>query len=167
MPLSTNQKGAIAETCITAAAVRLGMQVYRPVVEGGRYDLILDTGGRLIRTQCKWAKRCEGVVVVRTRTSRHTPRGYVRATYSSAEVDGIAAYCDDNGECYFIPIDLVHGRVSVSLRLAPARNNQMVLVHWAADYRLGAIAQLGERLTGSQEVGGSNPPSSTTEGPLP
>jgi hypothetical protein len=78
----------------------------------------------------------------------------------------VAAYCHDNGECYFVPIELAHGRVSVSLRLTPARNNQTVLVHWAADYRLGAIAQLGERLTGSQEVGGSNPPSSTTEGPL-
>ena len=165
--LTTNQKGAIAETRIVAAAVALGMQVYRPVVEGGRYDLVLDAGGRLIRTQCKWANRCGDVVVVRTRTSRHTPRGYVRATYSTADVDGVAAYCDDTGDCYFVPIQLVQGRVSVSLRLLPARNNQKVLVHWAADYRLGAIAQLGERLTGSQEVGGSNPPSSTPEGPLP
>ena len=159
--LTTNQKGAIAETQIVAAAVELGIQVYRPVVEGGRYDLILDAGGRLVRTQCKWANRCGSVVIVRTRTPRHTPRGYIRATYSTAEVDGVAAYCRETAECYFIPIGLVDGRVSISLRLVPARNNQKVLVHWAADYRLGAIAQLGERLTGSQEVGGSNPPSST------
>ncbi len=30
------------------------------------------------------------------------------------------------------------------------------------DFTFGAIAQLGERLTGSQEVGGSSPPGSTT-----
>jgi hypothetical protein len=38
--LNTNQKGAIAETAITAAATRLGIEVYRPVADGGRFDLI-------------------------------------------------------------------------------------------------------------------------------
>ena len=38
--LTTNQKGAIAETAITAEAVRLGIEVYRPVAEHGRYDMI-------------------------------------------------------------------------------------------------------------------------------
>jgi hypothetical protein len=34
--LTTDQKGNIAETAITAAAVRLGVDVYRPVGEGVR-----------------------------------------------------------------------------------------------------------------------------------
>ena len=38
--LTTNQKGAIAEMKIAVAAIDLGLEVYRPVVEGGRYDLI-------------------------------------------------------------------------------------------------------------------------------
>ena len=38
--LSTDQKGAIAESEITAAAIRLGIDVYRPLQEGGRYDLV-------------------------------------------------------------------------------------------------------------------------------
>jgi PD-(D/E)XK endonuclease len=51
--LTTDQKGAIAESAITSAALRIGVDVYRPFCEGGRYDLILDTGSRLLRTQCK------------------------------------------------------------------------------------------------------------------
>jgi hypothetical protein len=164
--LSTNQKGAIAESAIVHEAIRLGMEVYRPAAEGGRYDLILDTGQRLLRTQCKWAARKRDVIIVRLSTCRHTPRGYVKTTYSADEIDGIAAWCDDLRECYFIPIADVDGQGFLHLRLAPARNNQELLVHWAADYRLGAIAQLGERVTGSHEVVGSNPPSSTSEGPL-
>jgi hypothetical protein len=163
--LSTNQKGAIAEAHITAEAIRLGMVVWRPMVEGCRYDLILDTGDRLLRTQCKWANREKDVVVVRGRTCRHTPRGYVWTTYSGAEVDGIAAWCPETAECYFVPIGDIDGRSCMHLRLAPARNNQELLVHWASHYRLGAIAQLGERLAGSQKAGGSSPPSSTSEGP--
>ena len=42
-----------------------------------------------------------------------------------------------------------------------AVHNQELAINYAADYELGAIAQLGERVTGSHEVGGSNPPSST------
>lgn len=163
--LSTNQKGAIAEAHITAEAMKLGMVVWRPVAEGCRYDMILDVGGRLLRTQCKWARRKRDVIVVELRTCRHTPNGYVRTTYSADEIDGIAAWCEDTGECYFIPITDVDGQGYLHLRLAPARNNQELLVHWAAQYRLGAIAQLGERLTGSQKAGGSSPPSSTSEGP--
>jgi PD-(D/E)XK endonuclease len=164
--LSTNQKGAIAESAIVHEAIKLGIDVYRPLVEGGRYDLILGVGDRLLRTQCKWARRKSDVVVISIRTSRFTPRGYVRTTYSAREIDGIAAWCDDLRECYFIPITDIDGQGYLHLRLAPARNNQELLVHWAADYRLGAIAQLGERVTGSHEVGGSNPPSSTSEGPF-
>jgi hypothetical protein len=166
MVLTTNQKGAIAETRIVAAAIELGIEVYRPVAEGGRYDMILAVGDRLLRTQCKWANREGDVVVVRARTSRHSPRGYIFTTYSAAEVDGIAAWCPETADCYFIPIAEIDGRGCMHLRLAPARNNQELLVHWAADYRLGAIAQLGERLAGSQKAGGSSPPSSTSEGSL-
>jgi hypothetical protein len=145
--------------------MRLGMMVWRPVAEGCRYDLILDVRGRLLRTQCKWARRNGDVIVVRLSTCRHTPHGYVKTTYSAAEVDGIAVWCEDMRECYFVPIAHVDGQGYLHLRLAPARNNQELLVHWAADYRFGAIAQLGERVTGSHEVGGSNPPSSTSRGP--
>jgi PD-(D/E)XK nuclease superfamily protein len=162
--LTTNQKGAIAEAHITAEAIKFGMVVWRPMVEGCRYDLILEAGNRLLRTQCKWANREGDVVVVRGRTWRHSPRGYIWTTYSAAEIDGIAAWCPDTAECYFVPIPDIAGRVCLHLRLAPARNNQELLVHWAADYRLGAIAQLGERRRGTPKVAGSSPASSTSEG---
>jgi hypothetical protein len=38
--LTSDQKGNIAEAAILAAAVKLGIDVYRPFGEGGRYDMI-------------------------------------------------------------------------------------------------------------------------------
>ncbi len=55
--LTTNQKGAIAESAIVHEAIKLGIEVYRPVSEGGRFDLIFVLGDRLVRVQCKWAPR--------------------------------------------------------------------------------------------------------------
>jgi hypothetical protein len=62
----SSHKGAIAEAVITAEAVKLGFVVLRPVVEGRRYDLVIDTGARLLRIQCKAAIKKGAVIVVNT-----------------------------------------------------------------------------------------------------
>jgi PD-(D/E)XK endonuclease len=161
MALTPSMKGAIAEAVIAAEAVKAGVGVLRPIVEGLRYDLVFDVAGRLLRIQCKSGRARNGVVVIGTRSCRHTPRGYVRSSYTSREIDAIAVYCMDLNTCYFLPIEEIDGSSTVHLCLTPAANNQRVAVRYAAHFEFrGAIAQLGERLTGSQEVGGSNPPSS-------
>ena len=159
--MSTNQKGAIAEAMVAGEAAVLGCMVYRPVAEGERYDLIIDSGGRLLRVQCKWAALKGPIIVGYAITSRLTPRGYVRTIYDSSEIDGIAAYCHALRRCFWLPIDECAGRSVVHLRLKPARNGQQSGLIWAKHYPLGAIAQLGERGHGMAEVGGSSPPSST------
>jgi hypothetical protein len=160
--MSPTKKGCVAEAVIAAEAVKAGVFVLRPVFEGGRYDLMFDIGGRLLRIQCKSAARRGEVIIVPARTCRSTPHGYVRTKYDSTEIDAIAAYCPQTDGCYFVPIADVRGRGNVYLRLTPAGNNQEFAITYAADYEFhGAIAQLGERLTGSQEVGGSSPPGST------
>jgi hypothetical protein len=155
-------KGAIAEAAITAAAIELGFFVLRPLPEGRRYDLVIDTGPQLLRVQCKWAPKRGNVIVVNLQTHRCTPRGYVHSTYSADEVDGIGVYCQALKQCYYVPIDRVAGRRAMHLRLAPAANNQSAAINWAADFPLGAIAQLGERRAGSAKVVGSSPTSSTS-----
>ena len=160
--LTPSKKGAIAETAFAAHATRLGFDVYRPVVEGGRYDLIIDTG-RLLRVQCKTG-RLEGEVVVSyLRTNRRVLSGYKSTTYTAEEIDAVAVYCLEIDRCYLIPIDVVAGQSCIHLRLAASKNNQRMSIHWASDYELGAIAQLGERRAGSAKVVGSSPTSSTSE----
>ena len=102
----------------------MGLDVYRPVSEGGRYDLVVDTGSGLLRVQCKSARLVGAVVDVEIRTTRLTPRGYVRTIYTAREIDGVAAYCPGNGQCYWLPIAGFDGQAHVHLRLRPARNNQ-------------------------------------------
>lgn len=168
MPVSenTNHKGNAAELAIAAEAARLGLAVFAPLTEHGRYDLVLEVAGRLLRVQCKWG-RCDGeTIVAQLASSYHSPtRGHVRRTYSAAEIDAIAIYCERTRRCYLLPIDEVAGMGRLTLRLAPARNNQRAALNFAARYEFsGAVAQLEERLTGSQEVTGSSPVSSTLDG---
>jgi hypothetical protein len=160
-----NHKGNVAELAIAKEAAGLGLAVFAPLTEHARYDLVLDIKGRLLRVQCKWAS-CQGdVICVRLRSNYHSPtRGYVVATYGRAEVDAVAVYCGDLDRCYLLPIDLVAGCGVISLRLRQTRNNQRAALNWAAEYEFpGAVAQLAERVTGSDEAEGSSPSSSTNQ----
>jgi hypothetical protein len=86
--MTTTQIRAIAEAAITYHATMLGIVVLEPLIEGRRYDLVLDTGDLLLRTQCKWARRKGDVVVIRSGICRHTPNGYVPGTYSGRRSTG-------------------------------------------------------------------------------
>jgi PD-(D/E)XK endonuclease len=159
--LTSNQKGAIAESMFVAAAIRAGYQVYRPISEHERADLVVQDGERLFRVQCKWGALQGDIIKVWFRTSRHTPRlGYVNSTYDESEIDAIGVYCESTGDCYLLPVALISGKTCMHLRVGPAKNNQRAGLQWAEQYRLGAIAQLGERRAGSAKVAGSSPASS-------
>lgn len=162
--LNSNRKGAIAETKIAAAATELGIPVLRPIVDHGRYDLGFEVADRILRVQCKWGAldRAAGVVKVNLQTCRHTLRGYVYGHYTAEEIDCVAVYCGGLDRCYLLPSGLVARRRSIFLRLSPPRNAQRACINLASDYEFpGAIAQLGEHLSGTQGVAGSSPASST------
>jgi hypothetical protein len=144
--LTPSQKGAVAEAAITAMAIQLGLVVLRPMCEGGRYDLAIDLEPELLRVQCKFARRLSGVLSVRLQTSRHTPGGYVRTSYTAAEVDVIAAYSPELHRGFVIPIEEASGRRSIRLRLDTPKNNQAERIKWARDYEFApAIERLRSR----------------------
>lgn len=147
--LDRNRKGNIAEAAVVFHAARLGINVCRPLLEHGRYDLVLDIGGRLLRVQCKWAQHVGDVVVIRLIGSRFTPSGYVRTTYLRDEIDAVAGYCAPLDVCYLLPSELIAGRTTIQLRLAQTKNGQEAGLHWATQYEFsGAVAQVVEHCHG-------------------
>jgi prevent-host-death family protein len=158
-----NHKGNVAELAIAAEAARLGLSVLKPLTEHERYDLAFDLGSRILRVQCKWASHNGDVVLVHVDRSRTSRRGYIRSTYGTDEIDALAAYCQALDCCYLLPVEMVAGRHTVQLRTSAARNNQRASINFAADYELGAVAQLEERSDGIRKVEGSSPSSSTPQ----
>ena len=129
MELSPDQKGAVAESAIVHAAIKLGVGVYKPLSDGERCDLIFNIGGNLLRVQCKWARRLGETLVVNCRSSRRCLNGYVRRVYTSDEVDAIAAYSLDLDRCYFLPPHAFDGRLrssSVLLRRGTTRERELI-----------------------------------------
>lgn len=100
-----NHKGNVAELAIAKEAAELGLSVLMPLTEHECYDLALGVGGQLLRVQCKWARKVEGVVMINLTRSRRGPTGHIRRSYSADEIDAVGAYCGDLDECFLIPID--------------------------------------------------------------
>jgi hypothetical protein len=90
-----NVKGTVAELEIAAAAARLGVSIWMPVTEHGRCDLLFEIGSHLWRVQCKWGRvsPSRDVVIVKTGGAWWSGSGYVRTTYTEAEIDLLAVYC--------------------------------------------------------------------------
>jgi prevent-host-death family protein len=143
--MNPNLRGTIGEMAIALEAVQLGVEVFKPLSEHSRCDLVFGLGERLYRVQCKSARRSGEVLEVKLVSSRHTPAGYVRNRYSASEIDLVAAHCHELGTNYLVPFERIeHGKTGIHLRLSPPRNGQRAAVHFAASYELaGAVAQLG------------------------
>jgi prevent-host-death family protein len=166
--LSTNRKGAIAETKIAATATELGIPVLRPIVDHSRYDLAFEIRDQILRVQCKWgALDKDGVVIkVSLRSSWCTPTGYEHRQYKPDEIDLVAVYCGDLDRCYLLPHELAVGRSGIWLRVGQAKNAQRASVNLASQFELqGAVAQLVEHRHGMARARGSSPLSSTPSPP--
>ena len=163
--LGSNAKGAIAESAIRLAAIRSGVGVYQPTTGHSRADLLFEIADDLYRVQVKWGRLSTdgGAVIVQVGGSSLSPRGYVRSTYSAAEVDLLAIHCGELDRSFLVPISMFEGLQSLCLRLTPPRNNQRACINLAEEYEFaGAVAQLGERRHGMAEARGSSPLSSTS-----
>ncbi|HUF01431.1 MAG TPA: group I intron-associated PD-(D/E)XK endonuclease [Gaiellaceae bacterium] len=136
--LTTDQKGALAETAIMHAAIKSGAGVYKRVMEGGRYDVVLDAGSELLRVQCKWAPRNGDVMSVRCYSCRRAREGLRKRVYTAAEVDVIAAYCQDVNRCFLLTAEQFDGRHALQLRLSPCRTSHRLGINWAEDVAFDA-----------------------------
>src|SRR4051794_17943648 len=116
MQLSTDQRGSLAEVAIAHAAAELGVGVLWPLTSGLRYDVVFDVSGKLFRVQCKSATRKGDVVVVKCRSCRRTADGYHRRSYSSDDVDLVAAYCVELSASYLMEPWRFSGQTMVQLR---------------------------------------------------
>jgi hypothetical protein len=149
MEMGSNTKGSVAEQAILLAATKLGIPVWRPVMEHGRTDVLFEIGSEPLRVQVKWGRLNPGrdTVTVLLFTSRCTTRGHVRSSYREREVDLFAVYCGELDRCFRLPGPPLVGRKEIRLRLTPARNGQQACINLASSFEFdGAIAQLARAL---------------------
>ena len=108
----TKLLGDAAEAVILAELMKAGKTVLLPFGDRERYDMVVHSGNKFLRIQCKaaWADPKRPHVVkfkIGYYTGRKTPE---RHTYTSNDVDGIAVWVQAFNKVLWVPVERIQGR---------------------------------------------------------
>jgi hypothetical protein len=130
----TKDKGDLGVAKAHADLVSQGYVVLFPATEHAPFDLVAYRDGAFERVQVKYRSASSGRVQVVLRTCWADRHGTHERPVDKTQVDVICIYCPETDECYYVrPAD--HD-LCVSIRVTPARNNQVVGVLVASSFRL-------------------------------
>jgi hypothetical protein len=129
---NTMHKGNSSEALILAAYTRAGFAVSLPFGSGCAYDMIVDTGARLIKVQVKTGWHNGGCLLYKGRRRIKDSNQNGLRRYRTDEVDFFAVYDPVTDAIYVVmPADM---GVDGCLRLEPVLNGQQKFIRWARDY---------------------------------
>jgi hypothetical protein len=128
--------GQRTEAIVLAHLVKSGFRVLVPFGVNHRYDLVIDSGDRFVRVQCKTGRLRDGAIRFSTRSIQTNTRRAVKRTYRQ-EADVFAVYCPQTDRTYVIPVADAPSDC-MYLRVDSARNGQAQGINRAADYELPA-----------------------------
>jgi len=135
------QKGKIATLQVELRAAEKGYVVSWPTTSA-RYDLVIDTGKVLLRTQVKYAdglsSHSEGAVTVSLRRFQHDNK-YNRKPikpkfYSASEVDLVLVYIPKTDQIVAFKPLIFAGKGALTIRLKPPKNRQQAGVLFARNF---------------------------------
>ena len=130
------RKGAVAMLKLQEQSLARGFVVSMPIVEGLRYDCLLDTGDRLLRVQVKYAgvepKNSSGCVQVRL--DKPYGRGVNRA-FNGSEIDLLCVYMPKPDLLCVFGEDVFSGSKSLRIRFSKSKNGQVKNCLMAEEYR--------------------------------
>lgn len=105
--IHTKRKGDIAEQKAVARLLEIGTdEVYTPVGENTRADLIYSLNKNLVRVQVKSSRYNNGCVEFNCSKVHSNSTTHTRTTYDG-DVDEFMVYSSETEKVYIIPIDEV------------------------------------------------------------
>ncbi|HEX5732423.1 MAG TPA: group I intron-associated PD-(D/E)XK endonuclease [Blastocatellia bacterium] len=129
---NTIHKGNSSEAVVLTAYARAGFLISLPFGGGSAYDLIVDTGTRLLKVQVKTGWHSKGCLLYKGRRRVRDIRQNGMRRYRSDEVDFFAVYDPNTDNIYVVPPTAMG--VDGCLRLEPVLNGQQKLIRWARDF---------------------------------
>jgi hypothetical protein len=118
-PNGQKRRGEIAEAMFLAKMAAIGFSVATPWGDSDRYDLIVDTGKRLLRVQVKSAHRVSANAGGGYHVRAH---GHRRKSYRASEIDLLVAYVVPEDAWYVFPPGAF--QKMKSMRLFPRRGRK-------------------------------------------
>jgi PD-(D/E)XK endonuclease len=124
--------GERTEGIILAHLLKKGYSVSIPFGNNQRYDMIVDTGERLLKVQCKTGAFTNGCVSFST----SSVNGFTgQRTNYRGQIDVFLVYCSHTDKVYIVPVDAA-GKSGMLLRVDINRSGMKRHINWAENYLL-------------------------------
>lgn len=130
--MNTKSIGEITEAVILAHLLKKGWSVSLPFGDNQRYDMIIDTGGGLLRAQCKTARWVNGCIEFAA-SSKNGFTG-TRKPYTD-QIDTFLIYSPKTQKVYMVPVNNA-GTTVVRLRVEANNGGAVSYIKWASDYEI-------------------------------
>lgn len=133
--MNSKEKGNIGESRILWEFAQRGVQVSIPFGDNARYDLIAEFNGRLNKIQIKYCD-CDSEndsIVLCCRSSYNHTTNKRLSTYEH-DVDYFAFYIPKWDLSLLVPIGVLAGKKSFTVRKTPTKNGQVVGTHTIDNY---------------------------------
>lgn len=130
----TKHKGDLGVLKAQVDLYQKGYMILTPQTEHAPFDLVIYKDNQFKRVQVKYRElNSKGFLDVRFRSSYSTSAGVISKSVNKDEIDIYCIYCPQTDECYYFnPKDFLN---SINLRVEMPKNNQLLNVKFAADYR--------------------------------
>jgi hypothetical protein len=138
----TKNKGDLGLVQAMADLTAKGWAILVPLTEHEAFDVVAYREARFLRVQVKYRAAVNGAVMFPMKTCWADRHGVHSVPINRQAIDLLCAYCPDTDACYYVDPAQVLG-AGVTLRIAPAKNNQRRGVVWADDFRSIPASVLG------------------------
>lgn len=136
--MNPNHRGTVAQQHIKLRLIEAGYDVFEPIREDCRVDLVVDLDGELARVQVKSGHYRDGKVKFKTRSCMtHKSHGTDGENYKGV-VDHFAVYCLELDSAYWVSIDDAPDS-AMELRVDDAEVNHPS-INWAEEYEMENLA---------------------------
>lgn len=127
----THIKGLVGELEFSSHLIKAGWNVFSPLDQNSRIDMIIEKEGKLMKIQVKYCKPAQGCLRVdlQHRLRKTKP-------FSPDELDAIGIYDPENEKFYLLPYKKLYPRQGIWLRVDKSGNKQIKGINWAVEFEI-------------------------------
>ena len=139
---TTLQKGLLTEIACIQDFTKLGYRCLKPVDDSSKYDIVVDTGNKFLKIQCKTASwvtdtaQEKTAFVINTCCQTTNTKTITRHKYSSDDIDYFYTWFEGQG--YLVSINEATG-VTFRWRYEYPSNGQKQGIHIAKNYKIEEV----------------------------
>lgn len=109
MDYRTIEKGYLGQINVEKKLIQNGWNLFKPVLENGKVDLIIEKDNKYLRLQIKTVTKSDGRKIIPVRKLSHNMGKYKVKWYTSEDVDYFIGSDLDTDDLYIIPISVIQG----------------------------------------------------------